>query len=111
MIVSTSSASPGRINSSSDGANQPAIDLQDREEIRSPGDIKFCQSSCGLLHPTVQIAPVEFVTRLGNGHSSWFVETIHAPIGRRMEFRFKGPVHLLTMYSEGARRDGETSID
>jgi len=109
MIVSTSSVSPRRINSPHDGADQAAI--EDLEEIESPGEIKFCQSSCGFRHPTVQIAPVEFIKRLGNGHSSWFVESIDVPIGRTVEFQFQGPVHLLTMYSEGARRDEETSID
>jgi len=90
MIVSTSSVSPRRINSPHDGADQAAI--EDLEEIESPGEIKFCQSSCGFRHPTVQIAPVEFIKRLGTGHSSWFVESIDVPIGRRVEFQFQGPV-------------------
>jgi AraC family transcriptional regulator len=88
-----------------------AIDLRDLREVGPPGDVKSCQSSCGFLHPTVQIAPVELIKRLGTGRPGWFVESIYAPIGRRLEFRFQGPVHVLAMYDEGARRDGETSID
>jgi AraC family transcriptional regulator len=109
MMTSASSGTPGRIHGS---ANQAGIDLLDLEEIRPPVDIKSCPSSGGgLLHPTVQIAPVEFVKRLGTGCPGWFAESIHAPIGRTIELEFQGPVHLLAMYNEGARRDGETSID
>jgi AraC family transcriptional regulator len=109
MMTSASSGTPGRIHGS---ANQAGIDLLDLEEIRPPVDIKSCPSSGGgLLHPTVQIAPVEFVKRLGTGRPGWFAESIHAPIGRTIELEFQGPVHLLAMYNEGARRDGETSID
>jgi AraC family transcriptional regulator len=110
MIVGVSSQSPGRINAPYDGENQTAIDRRELKEIRDPGELKSGQSSCGF-HPTVEIAPVEFIKRLGIGQPGWFVESIHAPIGRKMEFRFQGGVHLLTMYSEGGRRDGETSID
>ncbi len=89
MIVSTSSVSPRRINSPHDCADQAAI--EDLEEIESTGEIKFCQSSCGFRHPTVQIAPVEFIKRLGNGHSSWFVESIDVPIGLRRVRKHRRP--------------------
>jgi AraC family transcriptional regulator len=111
MAASTSSASPEMISPPHDGANQAAIDIRDQSAIGPPGDVRSCQLSCGVFHPTVQIVPVEFIKRLGTGHPGWFVESIHAPIGRRMEFRFQGLVHLLAAYKEGARRDGETSID
>jgi AraC family transcriptional regulator len=50
------------------------------------------------------------VKRLGTGCPGWFVETMHAPPGTKMELEFQGPVHLLAMYNEGARRDGETLV-
>jgi len=111
MVVRTSSVSTGMISAPHDGANQAAIDLRDQSAIEQPGGLRSCQSSCGVVHPTVRIAPVEFIKRLGIGLPGWFVESIHAPIGRRMEFRFQGHVHLLAAYNEGTRRDGETSID
>jgi AraC family transcriptional regulator len=111
MVASSSSVSPGTINAPHGDANQATIDPRDLREVGPPGDVKSCQTSCGFLHPTVQIAPVEFIKRLGTGHPGWFVESIHVPTGRRIEFRFRGHVHLLAMYNEGARRDGETSID
>jgi AraC family transcriptional regulator len=112
MIFSASSGGPERISSPHGGANQGASDLPDLQAIRPAVDIKSGPSSGSrLLHPTVQIAPVELVKRLGTGRPGWFVESIHAPIGQRIELEFQGPVHLLAMYNEGARRDGETSIN
>lgn len=111
-MTSTPSVSPERVNSPHDGTDRTAIDFRDLEEIRPPGGIKSWQSSgSGFLRPTVQIVPVDFVKRLGTGRPGWFVESVHAPIGRRIELQFQGPVHLLAMYNEGARREGETSID
>ena len=112
MMTSTPSVGPGKVNSPQGGTDQAAIDFRDLEEIRPLVGIKSWQSSGGgFLHPTVQIAPVDFVKRLGTGRPGWFVESVHAPIGKEIELQFQGPVHLLAMYNEGARRDGETSID
>ena len=110
--TSTPSVSPGRVNWPHGGTDRAAIDVRELQENRPPVGIKSWQSSDDrFLHPTVQIAPVEFVKRLGTGCPGWFAESIHAPIGRTIELEFQGPVHLLAMYNEGARRDGETSID
>jgi AraC family transcriptional regulator len=65
----------------------------------------------GGFHPIVEIAPAEPVKRLGIGWRWWFSESIHVPIGSTIEFRFRGPTHLLALYNEGVRKDGETSID
>ncbi|SIO65499.1 AraC family transcriptional regulator [Bradyrhizobium erythrophlei] len=112
MMTSASSERPARIGSPDGGTSHTAIDLRDLEETRPPIDIKSSHSSDNrLLHPTVQIAPIEFVKRLGTGCPGWFAESIHAPLGRKIELEFQGPVHLLAMYNEGARRDGETLVD
>ncbi|MGY4315064.1 helix-turn-helix domain-containing protein [Bradyrhizobium sp. JR3.5] len=63
------------------------------------------------LHPTVSITPSEPVKRLGIGWRWWFSESVHLPLGNRIEFRFQGSRHLLALYNEGARKGGETSID
>jgi len=110
--MSTPSVSPGRVNSPNGGTDRAEVDSRDLEQIGPPVGIKSWQSSGGrFLDPTVQIAPVDIVKRLGTGRPGWFVESVHAPIGRRIEFQFQGLVHLLAMYNEGARRDGETWID
>src|SRR5260370_36056620 len=112
MMTSTPSVSPGRADSPHGGTDRAAIDFRDLEEIRPLVGIKSLESSGGaFLHATVQLVPVDFVKRLGTGRPGWFVESVHAPIGRGIELQFQGPVPLLAMYNEGARRDGETSID
>src|SRR5215467_11617466 len=64
-----------------------------------------------ILIPAVEIRPDECIERLGTGRHRWFSESVHAPIGRKVEFCFQGPMHLLALYNEGMRRNGETSID
>jgi AraC family transcriptional regulator len=64
-----------------------------------------------VVHPTVKINPGKSVKRLGTGWRRWFSESIHIPSGSKIEFRFRGRRHLLALYNEGTRRDGETSID
>jgi AraC family transcriptional regulator len=59
----------------------------------------------------VKISPAEPVRRLGTGWCWWFSESVHVPIGHKIEFRFEGSAHLLVLYNEGLRRSGETSID
>ncbi|MGX9430943.1 helix-turn-helix domain-containing protein [Bradyrhizobium sp. LeoA1S1] len=91
------------------GTNQASIDL---EQARPKAGLKSRQySSCIRFNPIVQITPAESVKRLGTGGHRWFTETIYAPIGNKIEFRFQGSVHLLALYNEGARRNGETCIE
>ena len=66
---------------------------------------------CNVLNAAVTISPAELVKRLGTGLHFWFSESVHVPIGCKVEFCFQGPMHLLALYNEGARRNGETSID
>ncbi len=68
-------------------------------------------SGSNVLNPTVRIVPAESIKRLGTGCHWWFSESIHVPIGCKIEFVFHGPQHLLALYNEGARRNGETWID
>lgn len=63
------------------------------------------------VRPMVKLTPAEPARRLGTGWHWWFSESVHVPIGHKIEFRFHGPVHLLVLYNEGLRRSGETSID
>jgi AraC family transcriptional regulator len=64
-----------------------------------------------VFHPTVKITPVEPIRRLGTGWHWWFSESVHVPTRSKIEFRFQGPTHLIALYNEGARRNGETSVD
>jgi len=64
-----------------------------------------------VFRPSVEVTPAEAVKRLGTGWHWWFSESVHIPTGSRIAFRFEAPVHLLVLYHEGSRKDGETSID
>ena len=69
-------------------------------------------TACGFVfHPIVKIIAAKPAKRLGTGWHWWFSESIHVPIGNRIEFRFQGSTHLLVSYNEGVWRNGETSID
>jgi AraC family transcriptional regulator len=112
MMTRTSSTSLERTAVSLAGTTCAAIDSCDSKTNRS-------QTSCRSRHPNsssplrsmIEIFSAESIKRLSSGRPGWCSESVHAPIGKRMEFHFQGSVHLLAMYHDGSRRDGETSID
>jgi AraC family transcriptional regulator len=59
---------------------------------------------------SVQIHPSGSVKRHSAGWRGLWADSIYAPIGAKLEFRFDALAHLLVVYHEGARRDGETSV-
>ncbi len=78
-----------------------------RREARSDAD----SLRSGMVFPrTVSITPVESVRRLGTGSQWWFSESVYVSINKKVEFRFQGHEHLLVLYNEGTRKNGETSI-
>ncbi|WP_245287034.1 AraC family transcriptional regulator [Bradyrhizobium sp. Tv2a-2] len=62
------------------------------------------------INQLVQIRPAESVKRRGSGCMNLFTESIYAPPSITVEFSFQASVHLLAMYNEGGRRNGETMI-
>jgi hypothetical protein len=64
-----------------------------------------------LLAATVQISPTDSVKRHITDRHGIVIENIYAQASIRFSLRFNTPMHLLVMYEDGARRDGETSID
>jgi AraC family transcriptional regulator len=64
-----------------------------------------------LFNQTVEISPIDAVRRHSTGRYGIVVESIYASIGSRIQIDYNGPVHLLVLYEDGARRDGETSIE
>ena len=65
----------------------------------------------GILAPTVQISPIGAATRHSTGWQGLTTESIYAPVRKRIECQYSAAFHLLVMYVDGIRRDGETSID
>lgn len=60
---------------------------------------------------TVAISSSCPVNRQRAGCSSWLLETINVPPGEEFRLHYHHSTHLLILYHEGARRDGETRID
>lgn len=80
--------------------------------LRAIADTNALSSFGGIvLHPTVNITPAESVRRLCTGWHGWSSESLHVHAGSTIEFRFQGNTHLLVLYHEGVRRNGETWID
>jgi AraC family transcriptional regulator len=68
-------------------------------------------STTDLPIAAVEISPRGVAKRQISGRHSIVTESVYVPARCRIEFRFKGPVHLLVMHDEGARLHGETIIE
>jgi AraC family transcriptional regulator len=69
------------------------------------------KSDSARMDSTVQISPTNAVKRHCTGRNGLMAESIFASPGSRIELRYKAAAHLLLMYDQGARGDGETSIE
>jgi AraC family transcriptional regulator len=82
----------------------------ERSELRS--DFAAAPfAGCDLFGATVQISPIESVKRHSKEQYGIVTESIYAPARSRIEICYKAPAHLLVLYEDGVRREGETSID
>lgn len=59
----------------------------------------------------VQIRPSEAVSRRALSWPGMAAEIVELTSFERVECRFKAPVHLLIVYEEGVRREGETFVE
>jgi AraC family transcriptional regulator len=64
-----------------------------------------------LFNETVEITPTHSVKRHRTGRYGILAESIYAPVRSSIEIQYNAPVHLLVLHEDGARREGETSID
>jgi AraC family transcriptional regulator len=92
-----------RFSAMDDGCKDPA---EDDGAPRSPGCIGVVVS-----HPTVEICPPDLVRRRAITGHGMTAETVQSASRARIEYRFRAPIHLLVMYEDGARRDGETFVE
>ena len=60
---------------------------------------------------TVEIFPADAVKRRAVSWDGMTVEIVQATRSERTEYRFNGPRHLLAVYEQGERREGETFVD
>ena len=60
---------------------------------------------------TVEIFPADAVKRRAVSWDGMTVEIVQATRPERTEYRFNGPRHLLAVYEQGERREGETIVE
>jgi AraC-like DNA-binding protein len=65
----------------------------------------------GGVDRTVEIFPADAVKRRTVSSDGMTVEIVQATQSERTEYRFNGPRHLLAVYEQGERRDGETFVE
>jgi AraC family transcriptional regulator len=82
----------------------------ERSELRSDF-APAASAGCDLFGTTVQISPIDLVRRHCTERHGIVTESIYAPTRSRIEIRYDAPAHLLVLYEDGVRREGETAID
>jgi len=70
-------------------------------------DCNFGDGSSQALH----ISPVHVVSRRAIAWDGMRVEIIQSVTHDEVEFQFRAPCHLLLVYEEGLREEGETRVD
>jgi AraC family transcriptional regulator len=68
-------------------------------------------SAHNLFDQTVEIYPVEAVKRHSVGRYGIAAESIYAPTRSKIQIYYNSSVHLLVLYEDGIRREGESSVD
>jgi AraC family transcriptional regulator len=64
-----------------------------------------------VVDQAVEIFPSDAVTRRRLAWNGMAIEVVQALTHDKVEFRFRGPLHLLVAYEEGIRSNGETLIE
>src|SRR5262245_15770426 len=59
----------------------------------------------------VQITPHNAVTRRAAAWDGMAAEILQATAHETIEFRFRGPRHMLVLYQQGVRRDGDSLVE
>lgn len=63
------------------------------------------------INPAVEISPDDIVKRRAVTWDGIVAEIVQATRGERIELRFRAPHHLLAVYEQGSRCDGETFVE
>jgi AraC family transcriptional regulator len=93
-------------------ANQDLLHEGSFEQSELRSDFAPAVSAgCDLFGTTVQISPIESVKQHSTEQHGIVRESIYASARSRIEIGYEAPVHLLVLYEDGVRREGETSID
>jgi len=69
------------------------------------------RSMVDAINHTVEVYPPDIVTRRTVAWDGMAAEIVQATRPEKIEFRFRAPLHLLAVYDQGIRSDGETFVD
>jgi AraC family transcriptional regulator len=86
----------------------------DKESEQSRHDLlrKLSDFHAGdVVDQAVEIFPSDAVARRKLAWNGMAIEVVQALTHDKVEFRFRGPLHLLVAYEEGIRSNGETLIE
>jgi AraC family transcriptional regulator len=93
-------------------ANQDFLHEGDFQQLELRSDfVPAVSAGCEVFGATVQISPIELVKRHSKEQYGLLTESIYAPARSRIEISYDAAAHLLVLYEDGVRREGETSID
>jgi AraC family transcriptional regulator len=107
LLTDASKVDRGRRDAAESSMNEEHLrGREPRSRFRSSLPVE-----CGVQQPIVQISPIDTAKRHSAGWQGLTTESIYAPAQRRIECSYSAPSHLLVMYVDGVRRDGETFID
>jgi AraC family transcriptional regulator len=64
-----------------------------------------------LIQPTVETTPAEIVKRRAVAWRGITAEIVQATRREKVEYRYRAPFHLLAVYDQGVRLDGDTFVE
>jgi AraC family transcriptional regulator len=96
---------------SSAGDRRPYFGNSQAQRIGSAPHASSDRRPLDMTDHGVEISPPEAVSRRTTIADGMAAEIVQAGSRDRFESRFHAPVHLLVVYEQGARRDGDTFVE
>jgi len=96
---------------SSAGDRRPPFGNGQAQRIGSVPRVPADRRTLDMADHGVAISPSDAASRRTMIADGMAAEIVQAGSGDKFESRFHGPVHLLVIYEQGARRDGDTFVE
>ena len=83
------------------------------DEWSAPDPLRGLNGSAtrDAIHAAIEISPPDAVRRRTVTGSGMAAELVESASQRKIQYRFRAPMHLLVMHEKGDRRDGETFVE
>jgi AraC family transcriptional regulator len=87
--------------------------LGDGQDERASHEVRLLRgrSAAGVADRAVEITPSDAVRRQAATWDGMAAEIVQATAHESIEYRYCGPRHLLAVYEQGVRRDGDTFVE